>query len=362
MLNKINFSTILFAFLITLFVSNELMGQPSSKLVLAEQVHAEERAKILDISYEVYPTELQYGDCYFVSFYVKNISDQEVVLSPTDLFVVDTIDVKTSSIIKVKGLPVCTLNKQNTGWFGTFRGNIKLGSIMIAPQEKKLVHVDRYLAFANDDEKPSWLLQPVSVHVKYFAPEFDNKIQLPLPTINVSPRIRKDEVTLLIRGYPILGQYHFPELIQTSIGPLQLPDIFRVGNPFRFGLPTWRDWKTKENSFSDGTFRDEMTFVRIILQYIDTQDRFVLKEFQEWFNTLRIVQRISYSQTLRILLLEEITPFIMGKGREKEMFQAKLQFQQRIFELYQTIKKYDYLPKSEEEQKKLEEIINLRII
>jgi hypothetical protein len=359
MLNKINFSTALFTLLTTLFVSSELMKQPSSNAILAKPIHAEELVKVLDISYEVYPSNLQYGDCYFVAFYIKNISAQKITLSPNDLFVIDMIDVKTFSTTKIKGLPVCTLEQPNTDCAGTLDADLKLGNIIIAPKEKKLIHLDRYLAFAKSKDKPSWLSQPIEVHVKYFDPEFDKKLQYPLPIINVSPRINKDEITFIKRGYPILGQYHFPELIRTSIGLLQLPDIFRVGNPLHFDLPTWKDWKTKEDSFSKGTFRDEMTFTRIILQYIDTQDTLVLKELQEWFDTLPDVQRISYTRTFRNLLFRDITPWLIGKGREEERSKAKLQFQQRIFELYQTIKKYDSLPKNEEEQKKLDEMTNL---
>jgi hypothetical protein len=361
MLNKINFSVVLFTLLTTLFVSYDLMGQLPSNVILAKPIHTDDLAKVVDISYEVYPFNLQYGDCYFVSFCVKNISDQEVVLAPNDLFVVDTIDVKTFSRIKVKGLPICTLEQPNTDWAGTFDINLMLGNmgkIIIVPKEKKIVHVDRYLAFANNEDKPAWLSQSIEVHIKYFAPEFAKKIQHPLPIINISPRINKDEITFIKRGYPILGQYHFPELIRTSIGLLQLPDIFRVGNPLHFGLPTWKDWKTKEDSFSEGTFRDEMTLSRIILQYIDTHDPLVLKELQEWFDTLHDVQRISYSRTFRSLLFRDITPWLIGKGREEEISKAKLQFQQRIFELYQTIKKYDILPKNDEEQKKLNEMTN----
>jgi hypothetical protein len=47
-----------------------------------------------------------------------------------------------------------------------------------------------------------------------------------------------------------------------------------------------------------------MTFVRMVLQYIDTQDQLVLKEFQEWFDTLPDIQRISYSRTLRSFLFK----------------------------------------------------------
>jgi hypothetical protein len=352
MFNKIGFTIAIFVILLS--ISNNLHGQ-----MLSEQTTIKELAKVLDVSYEVYPPDLQYGDCYFVSFYVKNNSDQDVMLSSNDLFVIDMINVKTFSRTKVKGLPVCTLEQPGTDWTGTFEANLMLGEIIIVSKEKKLVHVDRYLAFTKNEDKPSWLSQPSEVRVKYFAPEFDKKLQYPLPTINVSPRNSEDEITLLIRGYPILGQYHFPELLQTSIGLLKLPDIFRVGNPLHFDLPTWKDWKTKEDSFSKGTFRDEITLTRIILQYVDTQDSLVLKEIQDWFDTLPDVQRISYSRTLRSLLLGDITPLLVGKGRENEMSKAKLQFQQRIFELYQTIKKYDSLPKNEEEQKKLNEIVNL---
>jgi hypothetical protein len=70
--------------------------------------------------------------------------------------------------------------------------------------------------------------------------------------------------------------------------------FLRIGNRYP-GYPNlpkdWRGWKELEESFCEGTLRDEIRWTRICIQYCETKDEKVLEELKSWLEKMNPIQR-----------------------------------------------------------------------
>ena len=311
---------------------------------------------LIEITYKVWPEEIQYGDAFFLSVYVTNISEEPVSFSISDLFIIKGRSL-SGEAVRLFGRPDCGTRVGNTSFYYYFAHpgySRKLPTIEIQPNETKRVHIEHFShnVRIRDGSK---LRAPglVNVRIINFHPELFLPSQPEEPTIRILPRKIKSEEGLIDRFHMPNGTPLRPPgaRFDTSVGHLPIGLVFTLGAisqpPGTFQreedvIYDWQGMKTLEQGFSAGTYRDELRLGRIILQYVDTNDPLVLKELGDWFSEMPEVQRTSYSRMQR--------ERILSKDFLGEHFPDNLdERHKRMFALYKHIQEFDVLPFSDEE-------------
>jgi len=185
------------------------------------------------------------------------------------------------------------------------------------------------------------------------------------PTQKVTVKLRNEkEMAMIDKWYhntpciffPVLAEGRYlsnvpPQGLRNESGKKILdnsPWVFiNTGNryPSDPNVPeTWQGWKELEESLSPSTMRDEIRLTRMLIQYCDTEDNAVLKEFKEWFVGMNEIQRTVMAKSLRDRAVE-------CYGKEKLLPSFR--------EIYKTIRAYDIVPVPENNVKHLR---NLKLI
>ena len=331
-------------------------------IIFSQNAYSQEQEMLpngsVEISYTIWPEEIQFGDPVFLSLYVKNLSDGTISFSISDSFV--------RGLFVERGQMSCVIiGSDNSRWHPVFTRqgarifitaipNRPLPIINIPPNEKVRVDVDHFSTcnfvemFSN---RMPWAPGSVEIYIPNFRPDLRMSVNPKKPTLSIVPR-KCDEERYFIGSCWKQGWGHMFQSFETSAGRLMLREVFMLGDmagfPVGADIRNWQNLKAREQSFSEGTYRDELRLGRIILQYVDTNDSAVLEELYDWFSELPEVQRTSYSRLLRARVLSRLTV---------ENFTDNLsQAHKRMIALYKHIQEFDVLPFGEEEMALLEKL------
>jgi len=325
-------SMVMFACTHSLLLSMEAQQQVDAR--------RESLSQNISITLELWPSELIVsGSVFYVVFYANNHTPWPAVVSASDLFVRN--DVENNS---TDGVPVASLWGGRDWICGSLNhyDNVRYGMVVVPAGGRKVVHIDRFPCHVPRLEQG----QAGNFMIRNFRECFQRNLVNPNNVVLVKPPKNKADDDLFNLHFGQFSEFYFASPIESSIGPLNVQLLLCIGHP-NVGLDykTWQDWKLKEDSYSEGTFKDELRLTRILFQYAETEEVAVLNEIQDWFAELPEIQRVSFSHTLRGLFPDGIT-YDTEKPFEPD---DRSLYARRVQKIYERIMQYDTLPKTARE-------------
>ena len=271
-----------------------------------ENVNPEQIKIILD----VWPKEILAGDCYYVTYFVQNQTNQPLNISPHDLFKSYLFSMDggfhITKIHDIPGFPTTTFggHSEIMGAFSseTVR-NIELGNCTIPPHEKRVIHVDRYIAQVTEKYLAERKNHNTAHEIKITAigDKYKNCVENIFLGIHV--QFREPEEKQLVEK---LLAYHTNrgDKVKTTSGTYNNNFFFMAkripaaATNTNENLPNLSAWREFEEKLSPGTLRDEIRLGRIQVQYLDGEKEAALNELRDWFAEMEPIQSMTLAAGL----------------------------------------------------------------
>jgi len=263
----------------------------------------------IEIQLDVWPKILYYGDYYFVSFTVKNLSLNAVSISPHDLF--ENWGYHGNNKVAFPGVPeACLVRNTSFGINTPFQEglSVDLGYSSIPPREERIVCIAQFLADFKGQSAEWKKLEngpgTYDINIVNFSEKVKNRVVQPLPAFQVKARPLREEERIIENFLHANNDVYGFNEIETKSGVFDINQVFYADQfselsytPER-NLRNLSQWVEFEKSLTPGTFRDEIRLARMQVQYLDTKDDKILKELSDWFTKMPDIQRITYAANL----------------------------------------------------------------